>query len=111
MKLLIDNNLSFKFVQPLLNHFPGSQHVRDVLSVQSDDISIWNHAKSNGFIILTKDNDFDERSQIEGCPPRIIHLVCGNKSTLYILNLIIRHNADILSFVQADSDNCILKIG
>jgi len=47
---------------------------KDALSTRSDDISIWNHAKSNGFILLTKDNDFDERSQLEGCPPRIIHL-------------------------------------
>jgi predicted nuclease of predicted toxin-antitoxin system len=68
MKLLVDNNLSFKLVQPLQNLFPGTEHIRDALSVSSDDISIWNHAKSNGFIILTKDNDFDERSQLEGCP-------------------------------------------
>jgi predicted nuclease of predicted toxin-antitoxin system len=70
MKLLVDNNLSFKLVQPLQNIFPGTEHIRTALGVSSDDISIWNHAKSNSFIILTKDNDFDERSQLEGCPPK-----------------------------------------
>ena len=87
MKLLVDNNLSFKLLQSLRIHFPGSQHVSDVMDNHSDDIRVWNHAKSNGFIILTKDNDFDERSQLEGCPPKIIHLICGNKTTLHILDL------------------------
>ena len=110
MKLLLDNNLSFKLVQPLQNSFPGSQHIREALSIHADDLTIWNHAKTNGFIILTKDNDFDERSQLEGCPPKIIHLICGNKTTLHILNLLLWRKVDILSFGESDSENCILKI-
>jgi predicted nuclease of predicted toxin-antitoxin system len=110
MKLLVDNNLSFKLVQALQIPFSGSQHVRNVLSIQSDDISIWNYAKSNDFTILTKDNDFDERSQLDGCPPKIIHLICGNKTSLYILDLLISHQADISAFIEADIENCILKI-
>ena len=54
MKLLVDNNLSYKLVQPLQNPFPGTEHIRDALSVSSDDISIWNHAKSKGFIIIVQ---------------------------------------------------------
>lgn len=110
MKLPVDNNLSFKLVQPLQNHFPGTTHIRDALNLSSDDLSIWNYAKSNGFIILTKDNDFDERSQLEGCPPKIIHLICGNKTTLHILNLLLWRREEILSFGEADFENCILKI-
>jgi len=110
MKLLIDNNLSFKLVERIQILFPGSMHVRDVLTTQADDITIWDYAKTNSFTILTKDNDFDERSQLQGCPPRIIHLVCGNKTTLDILNLLIDRQKDILSFVESDSVNCILKI-
>ena len=110
MKLLVDNNLSFKLVQPLQDHFSGTEHVRDALSVSSDDNNIWNYAKSNDFTILTKDNDFDERSQLEGCPPKIIHLICGNKTTLHILNLLLWRTDEILSFGNSDSENCILKI-
>jgi len=110
MKLLLDNNLSFKLIQPLQIPFPGSQHVRDVLKVDSDDVAIWYHAKSNNFVILTKDNDFDERSQLEGCPPKIIHLICGNKTTLYMLDLLLSHREEILIFSETDTENCILKI-
>ena len=110
MKLLVDNNLSFKLLQTLRILFPGSQHVSDALDARSNDILVWNHAKSNGFIILTKDNDFNERSQLEGCPPKIIHLICGNKTTLHILDLIVTRREDILSFGELDAENCLLKI-
>lgn len=110
MKLLFDNNLSFKLVQSQQNYFPGSQHIREVLSINVDDLIIWNHAKTNGFTILTKDNDFDERSQLEGCPPKIIHLICGNKTTLHILNLLLWRKEDILAFGETNSEDCILKI-
>jgi predicted nuclease of predicted toxin-antitoxin system len=110
MKFLIDNNLSFKLVQPLQDLFPGTAHVRDSLSVNTDDLTIWNFAKQNDFVVLTKDNDFDERSQLEGCPPKLVHLICGNKTTLHILNLIISRKEDIEQFAEIDKDNCILKI-
>ena len=110
MKLLIDNNLSFKLAHSLQSSFPGSVHIKDVLTVTSDDISIWNYAKEHGFAILTKDDDFDDRSQLEGCPPKIVHLICGNKSTLHILNLILQEQSSIQLFGDSDSENCILKL-
>lgn len=47
------------------------------------------------FTILTKDSDFDERSQLLGCPPKVIRLICGNQSTIEILNQMIFRKADI----------------
>jgi predicted nuclease of predicted toxin-antitoxin system len=110
MKFLIDNNLSFKLVQPLQTHFPGTTHVSNVLSTHESDDSIWAYAQRHGYIILTKDNDFDERSQLAGCPPKIVHLLCGNKTTLHILHLLLSHIAELLHFGEADPDNCLLKI-
>lgn len=110
MKLLIDNNLSFKLVLTLSRHFPDSMHIRETLGVLAEDYAIWQFAKENRFVILTKDNDFDERSQLYGCPPKIVHLVCGNKTTVHILDLLIRHKEAIISFAEEDGENCILKI-
>lgn len=110
MKFLLDNNISYKLIQALQSSFPGTAHVRDELSVMSDDITIWNYAKSTDFVILTKDNDFDDRNQLLGCPPKIVHLVCGNKSTLHILNLITWRKEELLFFGERDLENCILKI-
>jgi len=110
MKLLVDNNLSYKLIQPLQNLFPGTLHIQNALNSTADDLTVWNFAKTNNFIILTKDNDFDERSQLEGCPPKIIHLICGNKTTLHILNLILWHKDEVIQFCEIDSGNCIMKI-
>lgn len=110
MKFLIDNNLSFKLVAPLSVIFKETSHVREAVGSSADDITIWNWAKQGGFTILTKDNDFDERSQIEGCPPRIVHLICGNKTTKEILNLIIANKTELLAFGGVDKEICLLKL-
>ena len=82
----------------------------DLLSSSADDIAIWNYAKANGFNILTKDNDFDEWSLLKGCPPKIIHLLCGNQTTLFILNMIVTNKEVIQNFVESDTNDCILKL-
>lgn len=110
MKFLIDNNLSFKLVQPLSPFFQGTMHVRDTNGIFADDLTIWKYARENNFVILTKDNDFDERSQLEGCPPKIVHLICGNKSTSDILTLLLFNQNELLSFGESDSENCIMKL-
>jgi predicted nuclease of predicted toxin-antitoxin system len=110
MKFLIDNNLSFKLVLPLQTAFPGTLHLRDVLPLDADDLSVWNFARANDFTLLTKDNDFDERVQLNGCPPKLVHLVCGNKPTIYILNLILLRNEKIVEFIADENEDCILKI-
>ncbi len=111
MKFLIDNNLSFKLVSPLSVFFKETSHVRDTVGTLADDITIWNWAKQGGFTILTKDNDFDERSQIEGCPPKIIHLICGNKTTSEILQLLLANKLELLEFGEPNKETCLLKLG
>lgn len=109
MKLLIDNNLSYRIVQYLRSDFPDSDHIKNVLSVYADDSAIWQYAKLNNFVILTKDNDFDERSQLFGCPPKVIHLICGNVTTKQIIDILQNHKNNILQF-ELDNVNCILKL-
>lgn len=109
MKLLLDNNLSFKIVKHLQTDFSGSDHIRNVLATTADDLAIWEYAKRNGFVILTKDNDFDERSQLNGCPPKVIHLICGNVTTKQLIAILQNQKDNILQF-EFDNISCILKI-
>lgn len=110
MKLPIDNNLSYKLAGSFSASFPSSAHVRTVLSVQVDDSKIWRYAGRNNYVILTKDNDFDEFTQLYGCPPKVVHLVCGNRTTAFIADLVLAHKKEILDFGTADPENCLLKI-
>lgn len=110
MKFLVDNNLSYKLVSDFSEDFPESVHVRSILSVSADDRKIWRYAGKNGLVILTKDNDFDEFPQLYGCPPKVVHLACGNQTTSFIANLVLTNKKEILDFVTSDRESCLLKI-
>ena len=58
MKLLVDHNLSYKLAKLLKDEYPGSIAVQDVGLSQSPDIEVWNFARVNGFVVMTKDSDF-----------------------------------------------------
>ncbi len=93
MKLLIDNNLSYKLIEHLRPVGIDASHIKNELSIFSLDHEIWGFAKEHEFVILTKDNDFDELSQLFGCPPKVIRLMCGNNKTSYVANLIHRFSS------------------
>ena len=42
------------------------------------DTEIWQYAKVNDLVIVTKDTDFSDRIIISTPPPRVIHLRFGN---------------------------------
>ncbi len=77
---------------------------------KDDDEKIWMLAKDEGFVILTKDNDFDFLSAVYGCPPKVIKLACGNKPTKFIIELVMKHDELINKFAN-DNDLCLLELG
>ncbi len=62
MKLLFDENLSPALVVALAGLFQGAAHVRDVGLKSSSDRKVWDYAAEMGYIIVTKDADFRQRS-------------------------------------------------
>jgi hypothetical protein len=54
VKLLFDENLSHKLVGILAHEFPGCAHVRDIGLRVAEDQQIWNHARTQGFVIVSK---------------------------------------------------------
>jgi hypothetical protein len=51
MKLLLDQNLSFKLCTLLSDLFPDSKPVRELGLDRSDDRVVWQHAKDSGFML------------------------------------------------------------
>ncbi len=62
MKLLFDRNLSFRLPTLLSDLYPGSAHVRDHGMAAVDDEAVWTSARDQGFLIVSKDDDFRQRS-------------------------------------------------
>src|ERR1700687_2965961 len=69
MKLLFDQNLSPKLVTRLADLYPDSSHVQSAGLDCADDDQIWDHAKVNGFAVVTKDEDYNNLSVVRGSPP------------------------------------------
>jgi hypothetical protein len=58
MKPLFDQNLSFKLCTMLSDLFPDSKAVWELGLDRSDDRIVWQHAKDNGFVLVSQDSDF-----------------------------------------------------
>ena len=74
MKLLLDENLSRRLVPFLQHEFPGSSQVTLLGLESASDQEIWNRAKQDGYVVVTKDADFQELSLVWGAPPQVIRL-------------------------------------
>jgi predicted nuclease of predicted toxin-antitoxin system len=110
MKLLLfDHNLSRRLVSRLADVYPGSQHVALVGMESATDREVWEYARDNGYMITTKDSDFNELLLVWGFPPKIVWIQRGNCSTSEIERLL-RENADAIEKMEADSETGIFTI-
>lgn len=96
---LLDENLSPRLSSALADAFPGRVHVRDVRLKGKSDEKIWSFAASNGYTIVTKDDDFRVMSLLCGAPPKVIWLVVGNTSTAEILRILLADAKAIEKFI------------
>lgn len=62
VKLLSDENLSDRIIHRIIALYPNSEHVKALRLVNTDDAMIWEYAKANNFVIVSKDSDFHQRS-------------------------------------------------
>jgi predicted nuclease of predicted toxin-antitoxin system len=109
MKLLFDENLSFKLAQRLADLFPGSTHVRDVGLKAADDPAVWDYAKRHGFVIASKDSDLHQRSFVFGPPPKVIWIRLGNCSTDEV-ERVLRRNFDAITAFCKDEQAAFLSL-
>ena len=109
MKLLFDHNLSPRLVRSLADTYPGSTHIRDIGLQTADDEAVWAYAAQHGFVIVSKDADFHQRSLVFGHPPKLIFLRVGNCSTSRIAELL-RSNYVLLSAFDSDPNASILVL-
>jgi predicted nuclease of predicted toxin-antitoxin system len=106
MKLLFDQNLSFKLCIQLADLFPESGHVRFLGLSEADDSSVWQFAGPHGYTLVTLDADFGELAALRGPPPKVIWLRCGNQATAAIVHLLRRHGEAIAAF-EHDEAACL----
>ncbi len=108
MKLLLDENLSDRIIPRIIDLYPNSQHVKNLGLINTEDAEIWEYAKANEFVILSKDADFHQRSLLYGHPPKFIYLRIGNCPTSKIVQ-ILRNNLEIiLQFEHSETESLLV---
>jgi predicted nuclease of predicted toxin-antitoxin system len=102
MKLLLDENLSRRLVPFLQHDYPGSTQVVLLEMESASDKEVWQRAKADDYVILTRDADFQELSLVWGQPPKVICLKTLNQSRAATLKVLI-DNQDVIAeslFIQ-----------
>ena len=101
MKLLFDDNLSHKLAGRLGDAFPDSEHVRNVGLQEASAHAVWEYAKSNGFAIDSKDEDFHQLSFLRGPPPKVVWVKLGSCTTDDVERVLRESQPDLL---ELDND-------
>ncbi len=96
MKLLLDENLSRRLVPFLQHDYPGTNQVVLMGMESASDKEVWQKAKLEDFVIVTRDADFQELSLVWGQPPKVIRLKCLNQNRATTLKVLIDYKAEII---------------
>lgn len=107
MKLLLDENLSRRLLPFLQPDEPGSTQVGLEGLGAASDTQVWQFAKDQGFVIVTRNADFEELSLVWGQPPKVIWLRTQNLSRAATLKLLIEGRAAIEDALLNQGQACV----
>jgi predicted nuclease of predicted toxin-antitoxin system len=108
VKLLLDENLSDRIVYRIIDLYPDSQHVKTLALTNTDDGIIWEYAKANNFVVVSKDADFHQRSLLYGHPPKFIYLRIGNSPTSKIVGILRDNFGTIIQFGNSELESILV---
>jgi hypothetical protein len=102
MKLLFDQNISFRVKDKLVDIFPEARHVKDFNLQFATDYQIREFARTNGYDVVTFDADFYDLATLFGTPPKIIWLRIGNTSTKNLVEILQNQSLSIRRFLEEE---------
>lgn len=107
VKLLFDQNLSFKLVSKLKKEYPNSVHIAAVGLDKASDNEVWLYAKENGLTVVTKDSDFNDICTLRNFPPHIIWLRLGNARLNEVERVLLFHKQEISDIIEKNKTGII----
>jgi predicted nuclease of predicted toxin-antitoxin system len=103
VKLLLDEQISRRLVPALESVYPGSTQVTLCGLERATDREIWEYARKEGFVIVTKDDDFFGLTALYGYPPKVIRLALGNCPNSRVLETLLRSRLEIERLTSEDN--------
>ncbi len=108
MRLLFDQNISFRLIHKISELYSEATQVREAGLENATDNEIFEYALQNDYTIVTFDADFCDLNNLKGFPLKIIWLRTGNITTKN-LERIFRDKFDVIrDFLEGD--NACLEI-
>ena len=71
---------------------------------------MWDYAPANGFVIVSKDSDFQQRSLLFGPPPKVVWIRLGNCTTGEIVAALMDHEPAIRALVTDPHEGLLLVV-
>ena len=99
MKLLFDQNISFRITKLISGKYQIAKQVRELGLENSTDLEIWEFQELESWEDDAFDSDFYDLSVVNGCPPKIIWLRIGNSSTENTAKVLLDNQELINDFV------------
>lgn len=101
MTIWVDAHLSPAIATWITNTFGvKARALRDVGLRDAEDPEIFETAKAQGVIVMTKDSDFVDLVERLGAPPQIIWLTCGNTSNVRLKEILSVTLLEALEFLR-----------
>jgi predicted nuclease of predicted toxin-antitoxin system len=111
MRLLLDENISYRVVKKISTHFPDCESVLRRQEPGLEDRYIWEIAKVERYSIVTFDEDYADLSQLNGFPPKVILLRPVNLTSQEVADLLIRNIESIRHFLtNSDEERGCLQL-
>ena len=107
MKLLFDQNISFRVLRLIEDVYPETDQIHKLGLKDKTDREIWEYAKEHDYIIVTFDGDFYDFSLVWGHPPKIIWLRTANHVTKEVANVLRTHYETISQFASDEELACL----
>jgi predicted nuclease of predicted toxin-antitoxin system len=102
MRIWIDAQLSPRIATWIVDNLDfQAVAIRDLGMRDAADLEIFNSAREEDAIVLTKDRDFLELLGRFGSPPKVIWLTCGNTSNEALEHILGRTLSDAVSLLNA----------
>jgi predicted nuclease of predicted toxin-antitoxin system len=102
MTIWIDAHLSPSIAAWIVSTFGMPAFaLRDLGLRDAEDPEIFEAARTQNVILMTKDSDFVDLVERLGAPPKIIWLTCGNTSNDRLQEILTATLTDVLALLQA----------
>lgn len=102
MKFLVDAQLPPALARWLIEAGCEAQAVREIGLREADDGVIWRYAETNGWVIVTKDEDFAVRVHASEAGPCVVWLRVGNTSNAALRAWFVPRVPEIVALLTQD---------